>query len=551
MDLEQREQRAIDGLALDVAIIGAGFAGLYSLHKMRNELGLNAASFDDAGGVGGTWYWNRYPGCRTDTQASVYSYSFDRQMVAEWQWSERYPRQPEVLAYLNAVADKHDLKRSIHFNTRIRSATWDEDRAHWQLVTANGEQITARFVIEAVGLLSSANTPDFPGMDRFRGTMIHAARWPHEPMDFAGKRVAVLGTGSTGIQLVSALAGQVGHLFVGQRTPQYVVPARNGPIDDRTIEWIRSSFESYHAWVMDSATVFGVNESTLSAMSVDEEERRRIYEAAWREGGGFGFMLGTFGDLTVSPEANRTATDFIREKIRQTVTDPDLAQKLSPTDYYAKRPLCTDGYYEAFNRDGVTLVDLKENPLVEITERGIRTTAGEIALDVIILATGFDAFTGNYLKIETVGRDGERLQDKWADGPRAFMGVATAGFPNLFTVFGPFSPFTSQPLVDEFQVDWIAGLIRHAMASGSPSVEVDRGAEDDWIRTCEDISAQTLFAVTDSWINGANVPGKPRRTMIYMGGMAAYARIINDVAARGYGEFRFADQTQALAAAGQ
>lgn len=534
----EHEQRAIDGLTLDVAIIGAGFAGLYSLYKMRNELGLDAESFDDAGGVGGTWYWNRYPGCRTDTQASVYSYSFDREMVAQWQWSERYPRQPEVLAYLNAVADKHDLKRSIRFNTRIRSAAWNEVEARWHLETTDGATITARFVIEAVGLLSSTNTPDFPGMDRFEGTIIHAARWPHEPLDFTGKRVAVLGTGSTGIQLVSALAGQVGHLYVGQRTPQYVVPARNGPIDGKTLEWMRSSYDSYHAWVMDSATVFGVDESTTSALSVDDAERHRIYEAAWDEGGGFAFMLGTFGDLTVSPEANRTATDFIREKIRGLVPDADLAERLCPTDYYAKRPLCTDGYYEAFNRDDVTLVDLKETPLVEITARGVRTTAGEIELDVIILATGFDAFTGNYLKIETTGRDGERLQDKWSDGPRAFMGVAIAGFPNLFTVFGPFSPFTSQPMVDEFQVDWIAALISKAVARGTGAVEVDRGAEDAWITTCNDIAAQTLFAVTDSWINGANVPGKPRRTMIYMGGMAAYARIIGDVAARGYEEFR-------------
>lgn len=543
--LVKREQRAIDGLALDVAIIGAGFAGLYSLYKMRNELGLDAESFDDAGGVGGTWYWNRYPGCRTDTQASVYSYSFDREMVAQWQWSERYPRQPEVLAYLNAVADKHDLKRSIRFNTRIRSAIWNEAEARWHLETTDGAKVTARFVIEAVGLLSSTNTPDFPGMDRFGGTMIHAARWPQEPVDFAGKRVAVLGTGSTGIQLVSALAGQAGHLYVGQRTPQYVVPARNGPINGKTLEWMRSSYDSYHAWVMDSATVFGVDESSTPALSVDDKERRRIYEAAWDEGGGFAFMLGTFGDLTVSPEANRTATDFIRGKIREIVPDADLAERLCPTDYYAKRPLCTDGYYEAFNRDDVTLVDLKETPLVEITERGIRTTAGEIELDVIILATGFDAFTGNYLKIETVGRDGERLQDKWADGPRVFMGVATAGFPNLFTVFGPFSPFTSQPMVDEYQVDWIAELIAKALRSGTRAVEVDRGAEDDWIATCNDISAQTLFAVTDSWINGANVPGKPRRTMIYMGGMAAYARIIEDVAARGYEEFRFAVPAEA------
>ena len=536
--MDQQNRREPDGLTLDVAIIGAGFAGLYSLHKMRNELGLDAESFDDAAGVGGTWYWNRYPGCRTDTQASVYSYSFDRALVAEWEWSERYPTQPEVLRYLNAVADKHDLRRSIRFNTRIRSAKWMENEGRWHLETTDGARIRARFVIEGVGLLSSTNTPAFPGMEKFSGTILHAARWPSEPVDFSGKRVAVLGTGSTGIQLVSALAGKAGHLFVCQRTPQYVVPARNGPIDGKTLEWMRSSYESYHAWVMNSATVFGIEEATTPAMSVAERERKRVYEAAWQRGGGFAFMLGTFGDLTFDQPANDTATDFSRGKIREIVRDQAVAEKLSPTDFYAKRPLCADGYYEAFNRPDVTLVDLRTSPLERITERGIETSDGEIELDVIILATGFDAFTGNYLKIETVGRNGETLQEKWKNGPRAYMGVATAGFPNLFTVFGPFSPFTSQPMVDEFQVDWIAGLIERALADGIRSVEVDRAAEDAWIETCETIAEQTLFAVTDSWINGANVPGKPRRTMIYMGGMANYAQLINAVSAGGYKEFK-------------
>lgn len=298
---------------------------------------------------------------------------------------------------------------------------------------------------------------------------------------------------------------------------------------------------------MNSSTVFGVDESTVAAMNVDEDERRRVYEKAWTDGGGFGFMLGTFADITVDPEANRTATDFIREKIKGMVADADVARRLSPTDYYAKRPLCTDGYYEAFNRDDVTLIDVRENPLIEITERGIRTANGEIALDVIIFATGFDAFTGNYLKIETIGRDGQKLQDKWAQGPRAFMGVAIAGFPNLFTVFGPFSQFTSQPLVDEFQVDWIAKLIERSIEAGASTVEVNRDAEDGWIATCEGIAEQTLFAVTDSWINGANVPGKPRRTMIYMGGMASYAAIIGDIAERDYPEFHFAAVGRAAA----
>ncbi len=527
----------VGGSHLDVAIIGAGFGGLYALYKFREELGLNVESFDDASGVGGTWFWNRYPGCRTDTQAMVYSYSFDHEMVQQWQWSERYPRQPEVLAYLNAVADKHDLKRSINFNTRVVSARWDEAAELWVLQTNKGKTVSARFLIEGVGLLSSTNVPSFKGMDTFKGEIFHAARWPEEKVDLAGKRVAVVGTGSTGIQLVADLAPEVEHLFVYQRTPQYVVPSQNGPVAAKTMDWVRRDYEGYHAWVMNSATVFGIDESSTAAMSVSAEERAKVYEDAWSEGGGFGFMLATFGDIITDHEANKTATDFIRAKIRATVTDQATADALCPTDLYAKRPLCTDNYYETFNRDNVTLVNLKNAPIEEITERGIRTADGEIELDVIVFATGFDAFTGNYLKIETVGRDGERLQEKWSDGPRSYMGVATAGFPNLFMIYGPFGPFTSQPLVHEFQINWFADAVKHMLDNGIRTIEVKRQAEDAWIATCNEIASHTLFAETDSWINGANIPGKPRKTMVYMGGMNNYADIIKNVASEGYSDF--------------
>jgi cyclohexanone monooxygenase len=528
---------SVGGLILDVAIIGAGFGGLYCLYKFREEMGLKVASFDDASGVGGTWFWNRYPGCRTDTQAMVYSYSFDRDMVQQWNWSERYPRQPEVLAYLNAVADKHDLKRSINFNTRIVSARWSEAETLWVLETGHGVEIRARFLIEGVGLLSSTNVPNFKGIESFKGEIFHAARWPEQKVDLVGKRVAVVGTGSTGIQLIADLAPEVEHLYVYQRTPQYVVPSQNGPVPAKTMDWVRRDYDGYHAWVMNSATVFGLNESSTPAMSVSADERARVYQDAWNEGGGFGFMLATFGDIITDRAANQSATDFIRAKIRGLVNDPALAEALCPTDLYAKRPLCTDNYYETYNRNNVTLVNLKNAPIEKVTEHGIRTATGEIELDVIVFATGFDAFTGNYLKIETVGRGGERLQDKWSDGPRSYMGVATAGFPNLFMIYGPFGPFTSQPLVHEFQINWFAEAIKYVLDNELRTIEVRRDAEDAWIESCNEIASQTLFAETDSWINGGNIPGKPRKTMVYMGGMNTYADIINGISASGYPDF--------------
>ncbi|MGE3772746.1 MAG: flavin-containing monooxygenase [Gammaproteobacteria bacterium] len=531
----------LDGLELEVAIIGSGVGGLYALQRVRDQLGLDVQAFDDAGGVGGTWYWNRYPGCRVDTEAAVYCYSFDEVLFRSWQWSERYPAQPEVLEYLNAVADKHDLKRSINFDTRIVAASWDESAARWCLTTARGERIAARYLIEGVGLLSSTNTPSFPGLERYRGVVHHAARWPAAGVDLAGKRIGVIGTGSTGIQIVTALAPEAGHLYVFQRTPQYVVPLGCGPFPAARRREMNADPAGYVARMLNTASVFGLDESTTPALSVPATERERVYEAAWRKGGGFGFMLETFGDIVTSKAANDTATEFIRAKIRAIVEDPALAEKLCPTDLYAKRPLAVDGYYECFNRDNVTLVDVKAAPILELTERGIRTAAAEIELDVIVFATGFDAITGNYLKIDTTGRGGVKLADKWRDGPLAYLGMTIAGFPNLFMIFGPFGPFTSQPLVHEYQVDWMTKLIVHARAAGARSIDTAQGAESAWVQRCRDGAAQTLFPQVDSWINGANVPGKPKASMFCMEGMAAYMKALDAIVAADYAPFRFGD----------
>ena len=528
----------LDGLELDVAVIGAGVGGLYALQRVRDQMGMNVRGFDDAPGVGGTWYWNKYPGCRVDTESTVYAYSFDKEMFVNWEWPERYALQPAVLEYLNAVADKHDLKRSISFETRITKAEWDASATRWKLTTANGEQVTARYVIEGVGLLSSSYIPQFPGRENFRGEVILASKWPDREPELKGKRVGVVGTGSTGIQIITALADKVDHLYVFQRTPQWCVPLGVGPFPADTRERIKENPDEYLRWVLDTGTVFGFQESATPAMSVSEEERRRVYEAAWQKGNGFEFMLGTFSDLVASAEANDTATAFIRDKIHGIVRDKSTADLLTPTDYYAKRPLAADGYYETYNRGNVTLVDVKSAPITGYSERGIVTSDGEYELDVVILATGFDAVTGNYLKIDTVGRDGATLQEAWADGPHAFCGMTIAGFPNLFMIFGPFGPFTSQPLVHEWQINWFTDLIRAADERGGV-VDTDQSAQEAWVTMCQEQMAGTLFAVTDSWINGTNVPGKPRASMFYMGGMAGYATEMGRIKEGGYREFTF------------
>jgi len=521
-------ETTLNGLELDVAVIGTGVGGLYALHRTRNEMGMNVQAFDDAGGVGGTWYWNRYPGCRVDTESTVYTYSFDLDMFQNWEWSERYAKQPEVLGYLNAVADKHDLKRSINFNTRITRMVWNEDEGRWTLTTAKGDVVKAKYVIEAVGLLSSSYAPQFPGQDKFKGDVLVASRWPEQEPDLSNKRVAVLGTGSTGIQIVTALADKVGHLHVLQRTAQWVVPLGVGPFPQETREKIKADPRGFRDWALSTGAVFGFDEATTSALEVSEAERQKVYQTAWEKGNGFAFMLETFSDIPVTAAANKTATDFIKGKIDAIVTDPEVAAKLTPSDYYARRPLAADGYYEAYNRDNVTLHDVKAHPIESFSENGLIIDGEELALDVVIMATGFDAMTGNYLKIETIGRDGTKLQDAWSDGPHAYAGMSIADFPNLLMVFGPFSPFTSQPLVHEWQVNFLTDMIKHA-EEGSGVIETTRQAQDSWVRVCQEGMAGTLFEVTDSWINGANIPGKPRTSMWYMGGMGNYVTEMNAI----------------------
>jgi len=507
---------------VDAVVIGSGFAGLYALHKLRNELGLTVQSFDNASGVGGTWYWNVYPGARSDTEVNAYCYSFDPELFHEWKWTERYPKQVEILAYLNHVTDRYDLRRSIQFDTEVESVTFDEDTDRWQVLTDKGQHFSAQFLIEGVGLLSSTNIPDFPGQENFKGEIYHSARWPRDGVELADKRVGVIGTGSSGVQLISELAPTVGHLTVFQRTPQYVIPSKHRPIAPDLLKQIEEDYDAYWHSVLYSITAFAIPEPDIAGEPMSEEERLRVFEKAWEAGGGFQYMF-ALNDVVTSLETNHSACELIRTKIKEIVKDPEMAHKLMPWELYARRPLCCDNYYEAYNRDNVTLVDVKTHPIVEITEKGVSINNGEeYGLDVIVLATGFDAVSGNQLKIKQTGRGGVTLQERWHDRPRTHLGLMTAGFPNMFMIFGPMGPFTNQPPAHEAQVDWVAGAIQHVREQGAETIEPTQEAEDKWVDDCDEIASATLIPKVNSWINGANIPGKPVTVMFYMAGMGAY-----------------------------
>ena len=535
-------------MELDVVIVGAGFSGLYALHKLRNEFGLNAQVFDKASGVGGTWYWNRYPGARSDSESIVYSYTFDEELYKEWKWTERYPRQQEILNYLNHVADRYDLRRSINFETGIDSAWFNDETNRWDIQTDKGQLISAKYFICAVGLLSSTNFPAIKGKERFKGEMVHTSRWPKHEVALKGKRVGVIGTGSTGVQLITEIAPIVEHLTVFQRTPQYSVPAQHGPISAQRIDAIVADVEEFRKSVRASLTGFGFEESKVPAMSVTPAERQATFEEAWKIGGGFRYLF-AFSDIGTDPEANEVAASFVRDKIKSIVKNPETARTLTPYDLYAKRPLCDGGYYETFNRDNVSLVDVKRAPIREITEKGIRTDEGEHELDVLIFATGFDAVTGNFFKIDIRGRNGVTLREKWSAGPKTYLGLATAGFPNMFMVVGPVGPFTNQPPAIEVHVEWIAETVRRMQSQNVATIDATPEAENDWMTTCVDHANTTLFTKVDSWINGANVEGKPKTVMFYMEGMKPYIERLAKVTDSGYAGFQIAHAQPAKRAA--
>ncbi|MFT3802965.1 MAG: NAD(P)/FAD-dependent oxidoreductase [Burkholderiaceae bacterium] len=524
----------------DLVIVGAGFAGLAMLHRAR-AMGLSAIVFERADGVGGTWYWNRYPGARCDVESLEYSYQFDESLQQQWQWSERYATQPELLRYANHVADRFGLREHLRFETTVLAADYDETADRWTVTTDRGDRVGARFLVMATGCLSSTNLPDFPGRDSFAGPSYHTGQWPREPVDFTGKRVGIIGTGSSAIQSIPIIAEQALTLTVFQRTANYAVPAHNGPIDPGYEARIKADYAGFRARNSRMMPAYGSSypRNERSALSVGDEERERIFEERWRHGG-LPFM-GAFNDLMLDPRANRTAAEFVRRKIREQVRDPALADLLSPRQTIGCKRLCVDtGYYQAFNRPNVTLVDVSDAPIEAITPTGLRTANASYEFDCLVYATGFDAMTGTLLKIAITGRGGLRLQDKWHAGPRTYLGLGIAGFPNLFTISGPGSPsvLTNMLVSIEQHVGWIGDCIDWMRRQGRRRIEATEAAEDRWVEHVNAVADATLYPTCNSWYLGANVPGKTRVFMPLIG-FPPYVQRCAEVAASGYQGFVF------------
>ncbi len=524
----------------DALIIGAGFAGMYQLLCLRDKLGLDVQVLEAGDGVGGTWYWNRYPGARCDSESHVYNFTFSPELYDSWEWSERYPQQPEIMRYMNHVADRFDLRRNIRFGTRVVSARYDQAENRWVVTTQAGETLTAHYLITAVGCLSTANVPNIPGLDSFAGEWYHTGSWPHDGVDFTGKRVGLIGTGSTGIQATPVIAEQAAHLTVFQRTANYSVPAQNGPLSKEFRAWAKANYAEIRKISRSNANGQGFTVEDRSVWDMTAEQRLEVYEAAW-EKGGLQFRA-AFRDLLSDQAANDTAADFLKNKIRQIVADPDTAELLADIDhpYAAKRPPIDTGYFQTFNRGNVDLVNVRKAPIKCIVPGGLQTTEAEYPLDVIVFATGYDAMTGPLLRLDIHGRDGLALRDVWAAGPRSYLGLQVAGFPNLFTITGPGSPsvLTNMPVAIEQHVDWITDCIAHLRSEHATRIEPAEQAVEDWMAKVQEAANATLLPkAASSWYLGANVPGKPRVFMPYAGGMARYRAICDEIAANGYQGF--------------
>ncbi|HIF96771.1 MAG TPA: NAD(P)/FAD-dependent oxidoreductase [Myxococcales bacterium] len=522
----------------DAVIVGAGFAGLYMLHRSRG-LGLKVRVFEVGAGVGGTWYWNRYPGARCDVESMQYSYQFDEALQQEWEWSERYSGQPEILSYANHVADRFNLREDIQFETRVESVHFDEETERWSICTDRGNPVSAQFVIMATGCLSSTNMPDIPGMDLFAGDIHHTGQWPHGGVNFDGKRVGVIGTGSSGIQAIPLIAEQSEHLTVFQRTAQYAIPAANRPLGADEQADVKAKYPEFRAENSLYPNAFSLRMplNETSALDVDDDERDREYEARWREGG-FTFSW-SFGDLGLDLDANATAGEFVRGKIRELVRDPETAEKLCPDTVLGCKRLCLDtGYFETFNRPNVDLVDISKQEIDRITTNGIETGGREYKLDAIVFATGFDAMTGTLLAMDIRGRDGLTLQEKWSAGPGTYLGLGIPGFPNLFTISGPGSPsvLTNMIVSIEQHVDWIADCISAMSKRGHRTIEATLDAEENWVEHVNAVANETVYPACNSWYLGANIPGKTRVFMPLLG-FPPYVEKCDEVAANGYEGF--------------
>ncbi|NOP96969.1 NAD(P)/FAD-dependent oxidoreductase [Mycolicibacterium fortuitum] len=523
---------------VDVVVVGAGFAGLYALHRFR-EQGLSVRVFEAADGVGGVWYWNRYPGARCDVESVDYSYSFDKDLEQEWNWTEKYATQPEILAYLNHVADRFDLRRDISFGTRVTDMVLDEKALRWQVRTDRGDVVSARFCILAVGPLSNANIPAIEGLESFAGEVYHTAHWPHEGVDFTGKRVGVIGTGSSGIQAIPHIAREAEQLYVFQRTPNYSVPAGNIPLDEQTRAAQKAGYAERRRLSMLSGGGSPHQPHPKSALEVSAEERQRTYERRWQLSGVL--FSKAFPDQLVTIEANDTARLFWEQKVRAVIDDPAVADVLIPKDHPigAKRICTDDNYFQTFNRDNVSLVNLRATPIERIDPSGVDTTDAYYDLDALVLATGFDAMTGSVQKLNVVGRGGRTLNEAWAEGPVTYLGLGVPGFPNVFNIAGPGAPsvLANMVLHSELHLNWVADAIAYLDAHGAPAIEAREDAAAEWVAECTRRAAETLMPQANSWYLGANIPGKPRVFMPFVGGFGVYGAIIADVAAAGYKGF--------------
>lgn len=530
---------AANAEAYDVVVVGAGFAGMYMLHRLRGQ-GLSVRVYEQGGDVGGTWYWNRYPGARCDVESMQYSYSFSEELQQEWNWSERYAPQPEILKYANHVADRFDLRSDIQLNTRVDRAAFDETTRLWSVTTSDGNNVTAKYVMLATGCLSNARMPDIKGLSDFKGKVYHTGHWPHEPVDFTGLRVGVIGTGSSAIQSVPIIAEQASQLTVFQRTPNFSIPARNAPLTAAERETFRAKYPEIRRFAREEARNGIYTElPDRGALDDGDNERRSKYQARW-DRGGLTFMS-VYNNLGVDKAANDTAADFVREKIAEIVRDPDTAKRLQPNNHpIGSKRICIDtDYFATFNRPNVALVDIRTNPIEEITTNAVRTGGKDYEVDALVLATGFDAMTGSVAKIDIRGRDGQTLNQKWAEGPKTYLGLMSAGFPNLFIITGPGSPSVLSNMIVSIEqdVDWITDCLVYMRTQGLDTMEAKRDAEDKWVAHVNEVAHTTLYPQANSWYMGANIPGKPQIFMPYIGGVGVYRQICNDVAAKGYEGF--------------
>ena len=534
---------------VDAVIVGAGFSGLYLLHRLR-KAGFSTRVFERGGGVGGTWYWNRYPGARCDVESLQYSYSFDEQLQQEWHWPEKFSAQPDILAYANHVADRFDLKKDIEFNTEVKVGCFDEKSSSWKITTSKGEKVTARFFIMATGCISTTQVPSIKGLNNYKGNTYHTGNWPHEEVNFAGQNIAVIGTGSSGIQSIPVLAEQANNLTVFQRTPNYSIPSQNEPMTNKYEQSWKDVYTARRKEMRYSAHGSLKDLNNVPALSVDEEQRQQLYSERWTIGG-TGF-LGSFNDLLTNADANYTAAEFVRQQIKKIVEDQETAEILCPTTYpIGTKRICIDtGYFETYNRKNVKLIDISKRPIQRLVSNGIVANEQLYVFDSIIFATGFDAMTGSLFNVDIKGRKGIALRDKWNAGPKTYLGLMSASFPNLFMITGPGSPSVKSNMIISIEqhVDLVTDTLLRMRSEGLSVVEPELDAENSWVEHVQEVAKKTLFPRANSWYMGANIPGKPRLFMPYIGGVGVYREICEEIVADNYRGFKFEKSSHSIAA---